>query len=252
MLELFDCNATYGVASVPAFKPAPRVEDLLDEMAWCGVSRTLVRHSALDNETPVVGNRLVLEETALHANLVPTWALLPPQTGELGTVDEFLASMREAGVRAVWAFPSKHRYVLDELSCGELLDALSERRVPLLLHASEFAGAGWGFVYGLLKRFPRLTLVVVGHGCWGDDRLFRPLVEAYEGFHLDTSRYELDGGIAEFCAKYGPRRLLFGSGFPGTSPGGATLTLAHADISEADKQLIAAGNLDRLLAEAQP
>jgi len=30
------------------------------------------------------------------------------------------------------------------------------------------------------------------------------------------------------------------------------LTLAHADISDEEKQLIAAGNLDRLLAEAQP
>ena len=52
--------------------------------------------------------------------------------------------------------------------------------------------------------------------------------------------------------RYGPKRLLFGSAFPNTGPGGAMLTLAHADISDEEKQLIAAGNLDRLLAEAQP
>jgi predicted TIM-barrel fold metal-dependent hydrolase len=252
MLEFFDCNAAYGVWSVPPFKPATCVEDLLAEMAWCGISRALVRHAALDNEAPQVGNRVVLEETAPHANLHPSWAILPPQTGELGTVDEFLLAMREAGVKALWAFPSKHRYTLDAVSCGTLLEALAERRVPLFIQRGETSRGltGWELAGALLKDFPSLILVLVGHGSWGEDRYFRPLIEAYEGFHIDTSRYELDGGIADFCRRYGPQRLLFGSAFPNTSPGGAMLTLAHADISGEDKQLIAGGNLDRLLSEA--
>jgi len=252
MLEFFDCNAAYGVWSVPPFRPANRVNDLLEEMAWCGISRALVRHAALDNETPQVGNRVVIEETAPHPNLYASWALLPPHTGELGTVEGLLAAMRETGVRALWAFPGKHRYVLDAVGCGALLEQLCARRVPLFMQAGDLGAQGWGNAYTLLRDFPALRLVVVGHGSWGDDRLFRPLVETYEGFHLDTSRYELDGGLAEFCAKYGPRRLLFGSAFPNTSPGGPMLTLAHADIRDEDKQLIAAGNLDRLLAEARP
>ncbi|MBM3499366.1 MAG: hypothetical protein FJX74_11930 [Armatimonadetes bacterium] len=253
-LEFFDCNAAYGVWSVPPFKPAVCAQDLLDEMAWCGIARALVRHAALDNEAPQVGNRVVLDETAPHPSLYPSWAILPSQTGELGTVDAFLASMRDAAVRALWAFPSKHRYTLDAVSCGDLLEALAERRIPLFLQRSETSRGltGWELAGALLKEFPSLIVVVVGHGSWGEDRLFRPLVEAYEGFHTDTSRYELDGGIPDFCAKYGARRLLFGSAFPNTSPGGPVLTLAHADISDEDKQLIAAGNLDRLLSEAQP
>ena len=254
MLEFFDCNAAYGVWSVPPLKPATRVEDLLEEMAWCGIRRALARHAALDNESPQTGNQLIVEETAPHPSLHPAWAILPTQTGELGTVEEFLAAMREAGVRALWAFPSKHRYTLDGVSCGDLLSALSARRIPLLMQRSETSRGltGWELAGALLKEFPALILVVTGHGSWGEDRYFRPLIEAYEGFHIDTSRYELDGGIADFCRKYGPRRLLFGSAFPNTSPGGAMLTLAHADISDEEKQLIAAGNLDRLLEEAQP
>lgn len=253
-MDFFDCNAAYGVPSVPPFKPATAVEDLLEEMAWCGIARALVRHAALDNESPQTGNRVVVEETAPHASLHPTWAILPTQTGELGALEEFLAAMREAGVRALWAFPSKHRYTLDAVTCGDVLSALSERRIPLFIQRGETSRGltGWELAGALLKEFPSLVLVVTGHGSWGEDRYFRPLVEAYEGLHVDTSRYELDGGIVDFCRKYGPGRLLFGSAFPNTSPGGAMLTLAHADISDEDRLLIAAGNLDRLLAEAQP
>ena len=254
MLEFFDCNAIYGVWSVPPLAPATCADDLLREMEWCGIRRALVRHAAMENEAPQVGNRLTVEETAERPELVPTWAILPTHTGELGTPEEFLGAMGQAGVRALWAFPSKHRYMLDATSCGDLLELLVERRVPLFMHRQEASMGltGWELAAALLRDFPALRLAVVGHGSWGEDRYFRPLVERYEGLHIDTSRYELDGGIAGFCRTYGPERLLFGSNLPYTSPGGPMLTLAHADISEADRQKIAAGNLDRLLAEVQP
>ncbi len=252
-MEYFDCNAAYGVWSVPPFRPANRVEDLLQEMEWVGIDRALVRHAGMEEYSPQVGNRLIAEETAPHPSLQPTWAILPPQTGELGTPDEFTAAMAKAGVRAVWAFPSKHRYILDAVGCGALLEVLVDRKVPLFIHRQETSRGmtGWELAGALLGEFPQLRLVVVGHGSWGEDRYFRPLMERYEGLYTDTSRYELDGGIAEFCRQYGPDRLLFGSSFPNTSAGGPMLTLAHADISDDERQAIASGNLDRLLSEVR-
>jgi predicted TIM-barrel fold metal-dependent hydrolase len=252
-LRFFDCNAAYGVWSVAPFSPANRVDDLLQEMEWAGIERALVRHAGMEEYAPQVGNRLVAEETAPHASLHPTWAILPPQTGELGTPEEFAQAMAAAGVRALWAFPSKHRYILDAVGCGELLEMLVDRRVPLFIHRRETSRGltGWELAGAVLCEFPQLRLVVVGHGSWGEDRYFRPLMEQYEGLHTDTSRYELDGGIADFCRRYGPDRLLFGSSFPNTSPGGPMLTLAHADIGDDEKQAIAWGNLERLLSEVR-
>lgn len=252
-LRFFDCNAAYGVWSVPPFQPAVRVDDLLDEMQWAGIDRALVRHAAIEEYSPQVGNRVAVEAMAAHPGLDPTWALLPPQTGELGTPDELVEAMTEARVRALWAFPSKHRYSLDAVSCGPLLEVLVERRLPLFIHRQETSRGltGWELAGAVLREFPKLRLVVVGHGSWGEDRYFRPLVERYEGLHTDTSRYELDGGIADFCRRYGADRLLFGSSFPNTSPGGPMLTLAHADVADEDKQKIASGNLERLLSEVR-
>lgn len=107
--------------------------------------------------------------------------------------------------------------------------------------------SGWLLIETILRDMPDLTLVVTDHGSWGQDRFFRPLIEKYDNLYLDISRYELDGGIPDFCQKYSAERLLFGTGFPQYNPGGPILTLAQADISTMDREKIASGNLEELL-----
>jgi hypothetical protein len=60
----------------------------------------------------------------------------------------------------------------------------------------------------------------------------------------------LDGGIEDFVNKYGPSRMLFGSAFHNVPMGGATLTLRNARIDDDARGMIAAGNLERILSEA--
>ena len=67
---------------------------------------------------------------------------------------------------------------------------------------------------------------------------------------METSYYIVDGLIEESCDRYGPSRLLFGSGFPDNCSGAALLRLAQADIDDEAKQAVATGNMERLLAEA--
>ena len=50
-------------------------------------------------------------------------------------------------------------------------------------------------------------------------------------------------------ARYGAERLLYGSNYPRTSMGGPRLMVAHGDIDEAARRLIAGDNLRRLLQE---
>ena len=106
-------------------------------------------------------------------------------------------------------------------------------------------------MYSLLADFPQLTLVAAGHGPWGRDRYFRPLLERYPNFYVDTANYELDWGLADLCSKYGYERILFGTNTPHRTMGGPLLTLLHAPISDAAKRAIAAGNLERLLGEVK-
>ncbi len=252
-MEFFDCNASYGIYSVPPYKRADSVDDLIEEMEWCGIQRALVRHAAMLDESPIVGNPLLIQQTKPYANLEPSWTILPPQTRELGTVEELISAMKANGVKALWVYPSKHRYLLNNTTFGELLEEMIARNIPLFLERNESSGGldGWAVVESVLRDFPKLTMIVVGHGSWGEDRYFRPMIEKYEGVYVDTSRYELDGGIADFCGTYGPYRMLFGTNFPHTPMAGAMLTLMHADTSDGDREEIASGNLQRILSEVR-
>ncbi len=252
-MELFDCNCWYGVPRRPPLAGAETAEVLVEEMARAGIDTALVRNAAIFEQSPVTGNRLTSDDCAKYEALEPSWGILPPQTDELGDLDEFIAAMRRENVRSLWAYPEKHRYLLSATTMGGLFEEMVCRGVPLFLRRNEMPGKfdTYELAERVLLDFPGLRLIIVAHGSWGEDRLFRPLMERFPNFAVDTSRYELDGGIEEICNTCGPTRLLFGTNFPETPMGGPLLTLLQANISDDDRALIAGGNLRGMLEEVR-
>ncbi|MGQ9684126.1 MAG: amidohydrolase family protein [Anaerolineae bacterium] len=248
-MRFFDCNCWFGMPPIPPLLPVPTAEDLLAQMDRAGIEQALVWHIAQQTASPPLGNRLLAEAIAPHERLVGCWTLLPPSTHELPPPRELLRQMAQARAYALRAFPGTHRYLLNAVACGELLELMVERRVPLLLSLQR--GVGWGEIYDLLADFPDLVCILCEHGCHGDDRSFRPLLARYPGVYVDISHYLLDGGLEALVAEVGAQRILYGSGFPEVHMGGMMLALRHAQIPEEAKAAIAAGNLERILAEVQ-
>lgn len=245
-MKFFDCNICFGAAMRPAMKQTETAEALLEEMDFCGIDDALVLHAATRDDFAGVGNRLVVEGTKAHRRLHPSWAILPPQTEELSeTITQFLKNMRKHGVWALRAFPKEHRFLLNDTTFHDLFDEMERSHVPLILDGD------WAMIEQLLRERPKLTVVALQLSNHGQDRMFRPLVEKYANFHLDTGKYQCDGGIAAFCKKYGPERLLYGSGFPAMPLGPGKLEILHADIPDSEKELIASGNLVRLMKEVR-
>jgi predicted TIM-barrel fold metal-dependent hydrolase len=102
----------------------------------------------------------------------------------------------------------------------------------------------------LLRSFPDLIVVTGSQGSNPLDRYAWPLIEKFPHLIFETSGYLVDGGIEEFCQRYSASRLVFGSGYPDNSSGAAMLTLARAEISDAERHSIAWDNLSRLLEAA--
>jgi hypothetical protein len=242
-LSFFDCNCALGPYRTRVFRYARTADDLLEEMDFSNIERALVYHTAMRFDHPAVGNDLVLQAIARHDRLLPTWALLPKQTGELPHLGRMLEAMRRHQVRALRLFPDEHRYFLDEITWGDQLAICSERRIPLLVRAS------LDKIAGLLRDFPQLVVVTGSQGSNPLDRFAWPLIERFPNLIFETSAYLVDGGIEEFCKRYSAARLLFGSGFPDNSSGAAMLALARADLCDDERRAIAGGNLLRLLAE---
>jgi hypothetical protein len=244
-LTFFDCNAAFGPYRTRVFRYAQTAGELLDEMDFGNIDRALVYHTAMRFDHPSVGNEQVMHETRGHDRLLPTWALLPSHTGEQPPVETLLGEMRRHDVRALRLFPDEHRYFLDDLSWGDQMTVYMERRIPLFIRAS------LDRIAGLLRSFPDLVVVTGSQGANPLDRYAWPLAERFPNLYFETSGYLVDGGIEAFCKCFSADRLVFGTGFPDNAGGAAMLMLAHAEISVAERQAIARGNLTRLLAEAR-
>jgi predicted TIM-barrel fold metal-dependent hydrolase len=154
--------------------------------------------------------------------------------------------MRRCGVKALAADPQEHRYLLNGLTFGDVLEAMIAKHIPLYLKDD------WPVITALLKEFPKLTVIVREMSVHGSDRFFRPVLDAFPNVHLEMSTVKHDGGIPAFVERYGPERLLYGSAYHNWAMGGAVMRLRNLDIDRDAKENIAHGNLERLLREAKP
>lgn len=242
-LDFFDCNCQIGRAGAPVAGGPVTAQEIVDRLKPMGIRRALV-YSALSKELhPVEGNKAVLEEVD-GTELVPCWSALPATTCEMGSPDQFIKQMRRCGVGALRLFPSTHFYDLSEWCMGTLYEVLEADRVPILV---EMAETNFNQIASALQAFPKLRVVVL-RPSYRIDRMLYPLMERYEHLCVDTSNYVVSGGIEEVCRIFGSHRLIFGTALPFFEPGAAVSSVTYAEIDDEDKQAIAGGNLDNLLA----
>ena len=246
-MKIFDCDVAYGRGAVALPRELDTIQDLRAELERCGIDEALVWHRDAFERGFQCGNQR-LHEVAEQAALHPALTMVPTCCNEMPSADAFINQMKDGGVRAVRAFPARHYFVLDPVSCGDLFEAYAANHVPLFVPLAEFPN-GWHGVYTLLRLAPDLTLVVTETGCWGQDRFFRPLMARYPNFHITTSRLETAGQLSDLVRVFGPDRILFGSGLPFNNPGGSIMMLARAAIADAAKEAVAHKNIERLLAE---
>jgi hypothetical protein len=245
MISLIDCNLRIGVrGKAPADEPCAPAE-LIAEMDRLSIAGGLVRHQEAIESGPRDANERVFQELkGFEERLWPTVCLLPDATEEMGPADVTVEEAIEQGARAAWLYPRSHGYVLRAWCAGSMLDALAERCVPTFMkwdevNVDELADA--------LATHPELPIVLCNVN-YRTNRMIFPLLEAYPQLHLDLGApHSLCGFIEDVVGRFGPERLLFGSGFPDQEMGPAIAYLLYADIPDDDKERIGGENLLALL-----
>jgi len=211
MLSFFDCNAAIGRWKHPRYGGYETATELETILDYLQVGRAVVYHAqAHENHAPL-GNAMLMRELDGYAG---------------------------------------HRFSMEPWCAGPLLEELAAHRMPVLIDFMFFRrdDPDWRLLYDLCQRYPTAPIVLTG---WSGlaSRSFYPLCQACPNLYLETSGYALFRGLEAFCGQVGARQLLYGSGLPFKAPGVAMTTLTHAFISAEEKELIAAGNLERLLEE---
>ncbi len=224
-------------------------EDVIAEMDHSGIEEAIVWHRDAFERSFEAGNARMVDLDA-YPRLHPVLTVVPACSDEMPAPEQVIRRLRADDVRLVRVFPLRHRFLLDPLAMGDLFELFVAYAIPVMASLGEIPG-GYDGVYGLMRDFPALRFILTATGCWGEDRYLRPLLKAYSGFHVTTSRMETAGQIEGLVNRCGCDQILFGSGLPWNYAGGPILMIARAALSEDAREAIAHGNLKRLFGEVR-
>ena len=242
-MEFWDCHAGIGRWTVPPPAGPLEAPDLVAEMAHARIARALVHHGLARDYDAAAGNEALLREVTGLPDLIPCATLLPHHTGEFAHPRDLLPSLIGAGVRAVRLYPKSHRFSLEAWCAGSLLAGLEAHHLPLSI---DFEETSWSEIHALCTDYPALPVVVTRVN-YRQERYLYALWERHATLHVESSLLQQHRGIEQIVDRFGPERLLFGTGLPYYAAGAPILMVVRADIGDAARQAIASGNLRRLL-----
>lgn len=247
--RLFDTNVILGPSPRRPRDAPENVPSLVATMDTYGITQALVTHAVAKWHDPLTGNRRLVEELAGQERLVGCWVVLPAQTGEVPSESEQISQLLAAGARAARLCPVAHRLSLEPFEIDRLLDALAERRVPLLLdfdnrHWSE--PRPWNFLERACRGHGDLPLVLLREP-QGNFRTLFALLDHCPNLYLETSYLQGHDAIRLLVERWGARRLVFGSGLPVWDPALPITGLSYAGLSASDDLAVRWGTLTGLL-----
>jgi predicted TIM-barrel fold metal-dependent hydrolase len=260
-LPFFDANCVAGrtVRPLPTAMPHEPA-DLMAELSAHGVPEALMAHAHAVERDITTGNAEVVELARQSSGGVhPVWVI--PQHSALDIPDpgEFLAEMLRHDVLAVRVLAaSYHGHVVDEWALGPVWRELESHRIPVLIEGSDLSrypdqpsrGFSATNIHQICRTFPRLPVVLlrINFSCL---RIIVPLLRECPNLRVEISYFTAHRGLEQVVNHAGATRVVFGSGLPWTPPGPALASLLYAEISPADKALIAGDNLRGLLSDVR-
>lgn len=244
MLTLFDAYAGFG-GHKAGQRRAASPEELSRRMQRLSIARALVRTAPEDLDGDfVASNEALFRACERFSGFVPCPVVVPDAAGDAGPEDEQVAGLIARGAGAAALRPKRDGWILDDWVAGKLLAALQDRRLPAFCKEDQVALPE---VAELARRYPALPVILADFG-FRRQRLVLALLKEFPGVRVCLGGgFSVHRGIEQIVARAGPERILFGSGFPGSEPMAAACQLIYADIPEADRALIASGNLQTLL-----
>jgi predicted TIM-barrel fold metal-dependent hydrolase len=156
--------------------------------------------------------------------------------------------MRANGVRAAWLRPASQQHGVWTWLLGDLLGMCADARLPLFLPADNVTPND---IHLLCDAFPQLRLVLTNLGYRADVWLY-PLLRLHPALHICLGHtYVPPLGPDLFVRHFGAERMIFGSALPHYGPGALVGMVAYSTLTDVQKALVYAGNMERLMSEVR-
>jgi len=241
-IKFIDANCMIGKWLAPKlyFETA---KQLVSELDYHSIEKALVFHSLAWQYDPDAGNRQLLEEIGNTKKLLPVFAVAPWNTSSEMLDGEAMGEIRGKAF-AVRVFPRDQNFLFSKWM-SPVLEFLEGIRIPVFINYDQ---ADFRDLDEILASHPKLP-VIISHTSYRISRLLFTLFEKYRNFYMEISSFMSYEGFEEVCKRFGAEKMVFGTRMPFADPGGMLARIIYADISDKEKQLIASGNIERLISE---
>ncbi|HEY3417732.1 MAG TPA: amidohydrolase family protein, partial [Armatimonadota bacterium] len=136
-----------------------------------------------------------------------------------------------------------HGYSWSTPGVEETLSTLERAGYPLIESESD---ASLEDLAGILTRHPRLHVISL-RTAYTLSRTVFALLAQFPTYHVEFSRFAVHNVVAEVTKRFGPERLVFGTGMPEWDPGAAMALVTYAQITPAQRAIVAGDGLRALL-----
>jgi len=195
-------------------------------------------------------NLRVIEECRRHPEQLVPFARLDPRAISEREVRDALT----AGARGFKLHPRAEDFRLDHPGVETIVAVAAEARAPVLIHAGAGVGSFGTTITDLTSAHPHCP-IILAHAAVSDLAWLWQIAPEHPNLFFDTSWWNPSDLIALF-ALVPPGQILFGSDEPYMDLGtvlAITLRCARfAGLSPETVELVAGGQLDRLLAGEPP
>ncbi|GAB2930838.1 amidohydrolase family protein [Nonomuraea fastidiosa] len=219
---VFDAHRLVGPVPFDDLPSDPR-----GEMDRLGIDRACVTHTLSLYSDPQAGNEALLAIGDLR--LVPVPVVVPGETRHDWD-----------GVPMIRLCPERHRFDLTGPRTLRCLEALG---LPVAIDLDETSPAQ---LRHLAERLPGQRILVLNPG-YRRLRALAELMEEAPNVWAEIGTVNTQGGVEWLAARFGARRLVFGTGAPVSDDCGPRFLLDHLDLPAEDVERIAAGSLEALL-----
>ena len=243
-MKFLDARIQLGQRCLPREGAPNTTEEILEVMARCNIEKAIAFHAIAKEGEMQVGNEHLLKITGKDTPFLRQWCAMPSSFGEFPTAEELFRLMKQHNVTSLRLLPKKCNYSLKPYVLGKLMAAAADCHVPVFMTLHEDIAPDE--IYDLCMNYPDVNFIICGID-YRQNRVIGPIIEQCSNFYLGTSVYVVHNGLKLFSEYYGVSHLIFESGLPTGSATAAVSLINYAEISNEEKELIAHGNMERLL-----
>ena len=244
-LKLFDVQT-----SILGVKRGERkfvsVEELIEEMDFCKVEKTVTRvlPDELELDFQFTNQKLYDACNKSGGRLIPCPIVVPNSAKDIDYEDLQIDKAIKSGAPAVRIRPAGDKWEILPWISDNLFNAMVDRKMPLMISP---AISSFKEIAELAQRFPEMPVIIHNVG-YGSMRHFVPFLSTFKNTYLSIgSNFTMHFGIEHLVKHVGVNKLIFGTNSPVTEMMSSITQLAYSKISNEEKQLIGAGNLETLI-----